>query len=259
MDQSIYNYYSQGTEEHHWWHVARRNVLDTLLTTFVPLPAAAHILDVGCGAGAEMAFFKKYGEVWGVDSEEQMIQACHKRGLNNATVSKGETLKFADNTFDLITCLDTLEHIEDEKKVLSEIQRVGKREGYVLITVPAGPFLFGPYDTTSGHFRRYSKKSLKTLLEKNNFKIVKLSYYNFFLYPPIALIRFLSKYLPIPAGSEKALKIPQKHVNRILTDIFAFESKILPNVNLPFGVSLVAIATYDQPAHARSGTGKTFS
>lgn len=242
MDQKIYDYYASGTEEKHWWHIARRQILKNFIDCHINFPNDAKILDVGCGTGAEMAFLQQYGEIYGVDTSEEMINVCKNRKLSNSIVVSANNLPFKNEMFDLVTCLDTLEHIEAEKRTIEEIYRVCKNNGHLVLTVPAGQYLFGPYDISAGHYKRYSKRYTTKLLTENGFKIIKASYFNFFLYLPIAFIRILNKYIPINAGSEKALKVPSNAINNILKSIFSLESYLLQHLNFPFGVSLVIIA-----------------
>ena len=74
MDSTVYDRYVEGALERHWWSVARRKIVVDLIDRTIPLPRPADVLDVGCGTGAEMEAFQRYGNVWGVDTEIRMVE-----------------------------------------------------------------------------------------------------------------------------------------------------------------------------------------
>ena len=101
----------------------------------------------------------------------------------------GETLPFADDQFDLIALLDTVEHIADELAVLQECQRVLKPGGRLIVTVPAFMWLWSYNDEINDHERRYTAPELQMKLELTGLRVRRISYNNFFLFPLIAGIR----------------------------------------------------------------------
>jgi len=244
MDSTVYDRYVEGALERHWWSVARRKIVVDLIDRTIPLPRPADVLDVGCGTGAEMEAFQRYGNVWGVDTEIRMVEACRRRGLKNVDVAQAERLPFAGDTFDLVTCLDMIEHIKNDGDAVRELSRVGKRGSYLCLTVPAGPRLFGPYDTLAGHYRRYNRKSLRALLAGGGYTILRMTHYNSVFYPPIAMVR-----LATPHGSwdqAKTLDPPARPINALMGRVFASERLWLRFVDVPFGLSLFAIARNDR-------------
>ena len=106
-----------------------------------------------------------------------------------------------------------------------------------MITVPAYQFLFGYHDMMANHYRRYNKKRLKKVLLENGFEIMKISYFNFFLFPPFFVVRMIDKIFNL-----KRVEIEKKSVfNELLYKIFNFEKYLLRKINLPFGSSLIAL------------------
>lgn len=65
--------------------------------------------------------------------------------------------------FDTLLYIDVLEHIEDDRAEVARAARHLKPGGYLVVLSPAHPFLFTPFDEAIGHFRRYTKKSLRAL------------------------------------------------------------------------------------------------
>jgi len=138
------------------------------------------ILEVGCGIGNFTNFLKKYGNVWSIDINEnylkQFMDTDIKIGLGD--IEKGEYF-FKNKKFDTIVCLNVLEHIKDDKRALQNMLLLLKTGGHLILLVPAYDFLFGEIDKSIGHFRRYDKNKLKSLLKDMGFKIIKSRVINF--------------------------------------------------------------------------------
>jgi SAM-dependent methyltransferase len=169
-------------EGKYWWWVGRRRILRTILNKLSL--GSIVILDVGCGTGANLSCLRDYGTVTGVDISESAIDFCKKRGFNNVVQGDAEKLDFEDNTFDLITALDLLEHLDDNR-ALGEFHRVLKPAGYLVVTAPAFDFLWSQHNEALHHKRRYTRGGLRNVLESHGFVIEKLSCWNTFLFLPI--------------------------------------------------------------------------
>lgn len=83
-----------------------------------------------------------------------------------------------DGTFDSVVYINVLEHIEDDAAELAAAQRALAPGGCVLVFVPALPWLYSNLDRQVGHFRRYLRKDLATLVEASGFTIEKLRYFD---------------------------------------------------------------------------------
>jgi SAM-dependent methyltransferase len=80
--------------------------------------------------------------------------------------------------FDTVVYVNVLEHIEDDGRELSHVHRALARDGHVCIFVPALAWLYGEFDKSLGHFRRYYRKDLAQLVERCGFDIVKMRYFD---------------------------------------------------------------------------------
>jgi len=83
-------------------------------------------------------------------------------------------LPYREKKFDFISALDVLEHVKDDSSAISEISRILKDDGLLIITVPHGMKFYTRQDELIGHFRRYEIKHLNSLLNKNELKIQKI-------------------------------------------------------------------------------------
>lgn len=98
------------------------------------------ILDIACGEGYGCFLMSKTAShVTGIDINDETInKAKEKYNTNNIEFRQGDILQipFADQSFDIITCFETLEHVEEHDIVLSELKRVLKRSGLLFISTP---------------------------------------------------------------------------------------------------------------------------
>ncbi len=129
------------------------------------LHAGQNLLDVACGTGDWLTVASRLGlSVAGADISERAIAVCRKR-LPHGTfhVGPAERLDFPDDTFDVISCLGSLEHFLDQKAALREMIRVLKPAGRIVLLVPnAGflPYRLGWYKGTQQQSIRETIRSL---------------------------------------------------------------------------------------------------
>ena len=235
-------------EDVHWWFVGRRRILLQVLDRYVGRghKDQRRILDVGCGTGTMLTYLASYGKAQGVDVDEEAVGYCHERGLADVRQGAAETLPFDDGSFDLVTALDVIEHLDDDAVALREMRRVLRPGGQVLVTVPAHRFMWGDQDEVNMHKRRYVAGEIRDRLTTNGFQVLRLSYMNAFMFPPIATIRLLRRLQQRvrPGTTQKSdFRFPApRPVNFLLALIFGAEAPIIRRVNIPVGVSILALA-----------------
>ncbi|MGA9761541.1 MAG: methyltransferase domain-containing protein [Gaiellaceae bacterium] len=179
-------------EERHWWYRGRRRiVLDAIER--LPLPPGARILDAGCGSGAMLAHLRRFGTVTGVDVNPLAVEHARGRGVGPVEVAGVERLPFADGEFDLLVCLDVLEHVSDDGRALAELRRVSAPGSFLIATVPAYPALWSPHDVAAGHRRRYRAGELAARAESEGWRTVRETGFNTFLLPLAACTRALAR------------------------------------------------------------------
>lgn len=133
------------------------------------------VLDLGCRYGELTAYYAKENEVIGVDIDEDALKTCEQRlGIKTYLQNLNKQLQFDDNSFDVVTLSEVLEHLPYPDITLSEIKRVLKERGVLVGSVPNGTriknrlrFLFkGVIEQDRTHIQHFSQISLKQLLEK---------------------------------------------------------------------------------------------
>jgi hypothetical protein len=129
--------------------------------------------------------------------------------------------------------------------------QTGEAGGKLLVTVPAFTFLWSNNDVLNRHQRRYTAPELSERLTQHGFKVLRISYNNFFVFPLAALLILLRRgraepQLASPHFDEAAYQVEMEPasplVNRILTAVGRLEARLLRLAPLPFGTSLIAIA-----------------
>jgi SAM-dependent methyltransferase len=141
----------------------------------------------------------------------------------------------------VVTMLDVLEHLEDDVAALREVARILRPGGIVLITVPAFSFLWSRHDELAHHYRRYRRFELCRRLREAGLEPQFVSYFNFFLFPAIALVRLATKALGIRKEGSDFAATPVL-LNGVLGALFGAERFLLRFMPLPFGVSVLAVA-----------------
>jgi SAM-dependent methyltransferase len=248
MDQRAYTEIA-AIEETHWWYSARRKILNAVMSVELEDElGGGWVLDLGCGTGTNADLAVRCGRVMGIDFSYLALSYARERGAYQALLqADAERLPLSDLSFDWILALDVLEHLEDEAAA-REIYRLLRPGGRVLVTVPAFAALWGVQDDLSHHRRRYTRRTLKTLLEDSGFGVDRITYMNSILFLPILLSRSLIRLLRLPVTSENTLH--PRWANPILRFLFSAEGLVIPRLALPFGVSLLCVATRpaaDQP------------
>lgn len=242
MEQHTYGIMND-VEDKHWWFVGRRAILESFLQRIADDLKTKHetlrILDVGCGTGANLEMLADFGNSEGVDVSDDALEFCRKKGLK---VHKGlaESLPFEDESFEIVTALDVVEHLDDDVAGLKEMHRILKTGGKTLIFVPAFMWLWGVQDDISNHRIRYTKKQIVERLEKAGFTIERATYANWTFFAPILGGRTLMKITGIKPESENNVNISA--LNGVFGKIFSAEKLWLKNFDFPFGVSIVISA-----------------
>jgi SAM-dependent methyltransferase len=229
-------------EDVHWWFVARRKILGKLLST-LSLPNQSDILEVGCGTGGNILFLKEFGRVTCIESDSSAAALASERKL--APVLSGslpDEMPDFNQQFDLIVAFDVIEHIEHDDDSLKTLQGLLKPGGRIVLTVPAFSFLWSQHDDENHHKRRYNRRSLSHVMINSGFSLDYISYFNFWLFPLVAAIRMIRKIIPY-RGEWQDMKQPAELPNRILQSIFSSERHFVGKIYLPFGISLVAVAS----------------
>ncbi len=233
-------------DERHWWYRGRRRALRAVLDG-LPLPPAPAILDAGCGSGRTLDELARYGSAHGVELNPVGLAAARGRGHDDVREGRLEAIPYEGASFDLITCLDVIEHTDDDGVSLRELRRVARPGARLVVTVPAHPGLWSRHDELNGHRRRYTRRSLRAAGEGAGWSVERLTGFNVAYLAPAALVRLNRRGRGSdandggePDSSELALTPPA--LDRALELPLRLEAALVGRgVNLPTGLSLLAV------------------
>ncbi len=235
----------------HWWFVAKREIICSMVSKYSKKllhksKKEIQILDAGCGMGVLLHALSRYGQVKGMDADAEAAVYCNHI-MGQKAVLQGELpdkIPYKEQSFDLIVSADCLEHIKDDYAALCAMRKLLKEgNSFLVLTVPAFMSLWSYNDEFVHHYRRYNRKQLISLAQKAGFHVQLCSYYNFWAFPAVFIIRKMKNLFHIRkddlgvGGGENGL------VNKILTRIFLSEKhRLLRNKRFPAGVSLILVA-----------------
>ena len=229
------------TEDVHWWFVARRTILTRLLRS-MSLKKDARILEVGSGTGGNLDMLSQFGTVSALEMDDTARAMAKEKTGGQIDIRAGKCpgeIPFEDQKFDLICMFDVLEHIEQDVETLDALKGLLAPEGRMIITVPAYQWMWSAHDEFLHHHRRYSARDFKSKVNSVDLHILRLSHFNFLLFPIAFLVRMKDRLTKndVPTGGSP----PPKLVNWLLTRVFKNEALLLSFMNLPAGLSLVSI------------------
>lgn len=237
-----------------WWFEGRRQVVRAVLEDALggePTAPERKVLDVGCGTGPMLGVLGRFGRVDGLELSAEAVAHCRATHGDEVRIRQGRIPDDlpADASYDLVGAFDVIEHLADDVGAVARIRDTLRPGGTFVSTVPAFPSLWGQQDVLSYHYRRYRQADYRRVLEAGGLEVVRASYFNMWLFPPVAVVRAVGRLRGDgrrAPGSDFDLSPPA--VDRVLTRVFASERHLVRRRDLPFGVSLLALAR--RPAEA---------
>ena len=212
----------------------------------------ARILDCGCGTGSNLDLLRPYGEAVGFDLTRIGPEFAKAHGHRVAQASISD-IPFLSGTFDLVTSFDVFQTLPAavERSAMIEISRVLKPGGWVLLHVAALDILHGKHSVLSEETRRYTPKSLRTLVDSAGLHVERLTFDHFSLLPmmlPVRMWHRLTAKDGVVAAGEAEITVPVAPVNALLTALVSLEALALRVVNMPLGSSLMCLARKPTPS-----------
>jgi SAM-dependent methyltransferase len=225
-------------DERHWWYRGRRRMLAALLDGVSP---GERVLDAGCGSGRTLDELGRYGRAHGVELNPLGLAAARRRG-HHVEQAPVEAIPFDDATFDLVTCLDVIEHTDDDVVVLTELRRVTRPGGHLVVSVPAHPRLWSRHDEVNGHRRRYTRRTLHAAAEAAGWRVERMTGFNVVYLAPAALVRIGRRKGDEEDLGDSELELTPPRLDALLELPLRAEAALVRRgVDLPPGLSLMAV------------------
>jgi len=218
------------------WYTARKDIVLWLIEKLFNRKKDISLLDVWSGTWylLEKLSHSWYKNIWWLDYSEDSINICKKKWIHieywllpNIDLRK---------KYDCITCLDVIEHIDEDKLSIENVLKKLEKGGKAIFTVPAYKFLRWHHDVTAYHKRRYTLKWFKNVIENVWWEIEYISYYNFFLFPIALLFKYINK------KNNNMNSRLSGFINKLFYKIFRSEFRFIRRkIVLPFGLSIIAV------------------
>ena len=214
------------------------------------LGSGAVFCDLGCSTGYlledVLAQFPD-SVVAGTDLVADGLSKCHRR-LPEALLFQADVLDlpFGDESVDALTCVNVLEHVDNDRAALREMYRTLRPGGRGVLVVPAGPRLFDCYDEMLLHFRRYSARELIGKAQDSGFSVVVTTSLGWTLYPLFAATKRWNqwRYRRCTKAEKLARVEAQIHGTQdsaVGHFLLGFEESILRRVPFSFGIRHVML------------------
>lgn len=237
-------------EDTHWWYAAlRRHVIQLMTAETRRLGRPLQVLDAGAGTGGMLARLSGSAEGYGIEIAPEGIHYCRERGLERMVRGSVSALPFATSSFDVTLSLDVLYHraVPDDAAAARELVRVLRPGGLLVLNLPAYEALRGTHDGAIHTARRYSHANVIRLLRQAGLRPVRVTHWNGLLLPVAAASRLLSRLRSGEAASDVRPVFPL--LNQALAAILRLEAALLSRADLPFGLSLLAVARKPDARH----------
>ena len=172
-------------EDAHWWYRERRHLLGRAIRGITP----GRAMDIGAAGGGNTRVLKAAG--WSVAALEYGADGAEVAAERGLAVMRGDAtaLPVADDSLDLVVAFDVLEHILDHDSAVAEVHRALRADGLFLVAVPADPRLWSEHDVAVDHVRRYTRETLREVLEQGGFELESMASWNVLLRPVVAMRR----------------------------------------------------------------------
>ena len=228
--------------DHFWFH-GFRAFLNPVVHEACRGRSSPRLVDCGCGTGHNMAWMQRHGRVLGFDLTAGGVSAARARGL---TVAQGSVvaLPFASNSFDVATCFDVLQLIDDDAAVVREMARVVRPGGTVILTAAAFNILRGGHAAAWPEVKRYTRASLRRLAEGAGLDVHRATYLFCSLFPLMVAVRALRRAMDDAGGDDWEMRPPPAPVNAVFTGMLRAEAAITRRWPIaPAGSSVLVVAS----------------
>ena len=176
------------------------------------------ILEYGSGIGTLSLILKEnFKNVECLEIDKRSIKILNERNLK----CYEDIREIQYKKFDCIFSSNVLEHIEDDKKAISDISKIIKEGGILSLYVPAFQILYSELDNKMGHYRRYHMNDLKKKLNDLNFSVIRCHYVDSIGFFASIAIKFF--------GYKKAMNLGNK--NSLNSPFFIYKSSKFKNIS----------------------------
>lgn len=195
----------------------------------------ASILDIGCGDGVLFPFFSQFGVVEGIEPDSGVVSE-DSPWRARIQIRPFDKAFSPGRRYDLIVMLDVLEHLEDPLRALGQVHDLLEDDGRLLLTVPAFQLLWTQHDELNRHFRRYTKRALRTVAQGAGLQVLE----SWYAFQWLFFAKLVERARERVAGPSPPEEVPAERLNEALYRMCAVEQRLVGR-RMPFGSSLLAV------------------
>lgn len=233
-------------ERDHFWFKGFRAFIVPALKSAAAGRTDLRLLDCGCGTGVNLTALARHGAAFGIDLTWRGLQFAQAQGHRRLAQGSVTHLPYASGSIDVVTSFDVLQCLPPVagRSVLAEFHRVLAPGGRLVMTVAALELLRGDHSVLAEEAHRYGRDELSTILEGSGFRIDRLTFTNFTLFPLMLGVRSLQRLrgLRPAADAQREISLPPGPVNAFLTGLLRLEAALVRRINMPVGSSLLVVA-----------------
>lgn len=235
-------------ERSHFWFRGFRAFITPLLSRATTGRPRGRILDCGCGTGSNLAMLEPFGEVYGFDLTWRGLAFAHERGRRRLARASIGAIPFRTSTFDLVTSFDVFQCLPDDVELAAarEMARVLKPGGAAVFNFAALEMLRGSHSVLAEERHRYTRARVTRVLEGAGLRIERLTFLFASLFPLMVAARVGHRWMRRDGEAESGeweITVPWAPVNSLLSAVVAAEALAVRAVDMPFGSSLMCLAT----------------
>lgn len=230
-------------ESRNFWFRARNALVMHVLRRYAP--SMQRFLEIGCGTGYVLngvseAFPR--AEVMGSEIfVEGLRHAAERLGSAHLLQMDARAIPYA-GSFDVVAAFDVIEHIEEDRRVLSEMHRALVDDGVLVLTVPQHPWLWSAQDEHAHHVRRYTRGELVEKVKDAGFEVLKVTSFVTGLLPVMMLSRMRKPDPDVAPDPFREFQIPG-WLDRLLYAVMSVDVALVKlGITLPLGGSLLLVA-----------------
>jgi SAM-dependent methyltransferase len=231
-------------EGDHFWFRGFRWFLAPVISDRAAGRRDLRLIDCGCGTGSNLALLMPHGRTFAFDLTA--LGSARARVHTGAPSVRADITRipFASGVFDMATAFDVLQCVPGDVEAVSEMTRIVKPGGLVILTVAAYEFLGGDHAESWNEVRRYTPATVRALVERAGLRVERVSFLFASVFPLFLAARTWQRLLRRFRGPrfEADITVPPGPLNAVLTWLVSGEARLARRLSMPIGSSLLVVA-----------------
>jgi SAM-dependent methyltransferase len=233
----------ERVRRHPWWRARAKLALDVLRAFGYTPPA--FVADVGCGWGTNLDALEAAGyRAVGIDISRRILERIDRANRRLIEADLNQPPPADAEPAEALLLLDVIEHVDDDRHVIRQLQPLVRVGGLAIISVPALPELFSEFDRIQGHRRRYLPETLRAAFSDTGFAVQTIFWWGAWMVPVLRRMRLRAVARPAapPRSYADYLRLPPWPGTQLMALAYAWERRRALKEQLRTGTSLFAVA-----------------